>query len=120
MSIFFTIPGNPEYVLHRSGLFDLRDREPQPSEKLTRLFYGKPIPPLAELLPALIRLAVYCNMERGGALNVERERVEATEGLKSLGLTHDHGALHATFQAVRQATDLVAEEIKLIPPPQNL
>jgi hypothetical protein len=115
--IFFDTPGHPEYVLAKAGLFSSKG---DMSATLLRLFNGAAMPPVETLIPALIAVVNVCNAELGGALDCYGERTRAIEGLRRIGLSDCHGAIGEVFDAIIEATAVVAEERRTQGPPVNL
>ncbi|QDV34870.1 hypothetical protein [Tautonia plasticadhaerens] len=112
----YTIPGEAEYILLKSGLVAVRGSAVEPTQDLIALFWGAPVPPMAELEPVLIQVAEVTAYGLGGAMNVSKLRSQAMEAVRLLGITHTHGALSELFMRVRAGAEAAAEDIRNQPP----
>jgi hypothetical protein len=104
--------GSPEYVLARAGLLRVDADDVKAGDKLARLYGKTPMPPLVQIVPALVAVAYVCNAQLGGAIDVREQEVKAFAALEEIGITHKGGALHAVFAAIEAVIADVAEECR--------
>jgi hypothetical protein len=120
----FEMPDTPEYVVAKAGLccgiLSPDGEDIEVCDKLIRLFGKTPLPPLEEIVPALIAVGYVCNAELGGAIHVRKERMLAIERLKKIGLSDSRGAIFEILKASREATAVAAEDCRNMKPLSEL
>lgn len=118
----FDSPGEIEYVLGKAGFYQAIRTESgsrvEPTDKLRQIFPGGVVPAEEMLIPLLTRIIDLC--DRLGAVNRDAEKSQVITALKTLGVTHEHGAISQLFADIRQATQQAARDVAALPPFRGL